>query len=318
MFKTNFMSLKSRFTQLTTAAIFFAALFIISCNKEKSNDGLTPQEEEFASQATSEADAESEIIFNDVFDNVMGVSDEVGMAGVGVFGRVNNSGGAGETARTSACHTVTVTHLNPPNVFPVKIVIEFDGTCVGRDGHRRSGKIITVYSNRLIVPGATAVTEFEDFKFDEIKVEGRHQITNLSTVTTPTNSLTHKWKVEVTGAKLTKPNGNYTEWNSTKTITQIEGMATIFNPFDDIYKIEGSANGKVKRGDLLLAWRTDITEPLIKKFTCRWIVKGILKVIRLNLTSNSQWVASLDYGNGACDNKAVATINGVVHEITLP
>lgn len=319
MFKTTDMKLKSRFTQLTTAVFFLTAL-LIACNKEKSDSGLTPQEEEFASQASSEADAESEVVFNDVFDNVIGASDTVGMAGVGIFGRANiSSGSSGETARNSACFTVTVTHLNPPNLFPLKIVIDFGAGCLGRDGHFRSGKIITVYTNRLVVPGAKATTTFENFKFDETKVEGTHVITNLSSViTTPNTTIIHKWKVVVEGAKLTKPNGNYSEWNSTKTITQVEGFNTPFIPLDDIYKIEGSANGKVKRGDLLVAWRAEITEPLIKKFSCRWIVKGVLKVIRLNLANTSPWVAELNYGNGVCDNKAVITINGVPHEITLP
>ncbi|HEY5771115.1 MAG TPA: hypothetical protein VIS75_00755, partial [Chitinophagaceae bacterium] len=61
-----------------------------------------------------------------------------------------------------------------------------------------------------------------------------------------------------------------------------------------------------------------ITEPLIKKFTCRWLVKGIIRTARINLATNSPWVATINYGIGDCDNKAVVTINGVPHNITLP
>ena len=95
-------------------------------------------------------------------------------------------------------------------------------------------------------------------------------------------------------------------------------MSTVLIPLDDIYKITGSASGKVKRGDLLIAWKAETTEPLIKKFSCKWIVKGIIKVVRLNLSNTSEWVATLNYGEGSCDKKAVVTINGVAHEITLP
>jgi hypothetical protein len=130
--------------------------------------------------------------------------------------------------------------------------------------------------------------------------------------------MTHKWKVVVENGKLSKPNGNYTEWNSTKTITQAEGNCTPYIVVDDIYKIGGYANGKVKRGNILVAWNSEITEPLVKKFTCRWLVKGVIRIMRNNLTSNSPWVAAINYGNGDCDNKAVATINGVAHNITLP
>ena len=312
------MKLTFNLTRLTTIFLLLILTTWTSCKKERSNDSNA--QEEYASQASSEADAESEIIYNEIFDNVMGVNNDVGMAGTGVFGRANiTSDGSGTTARTQACPDVTITHLDPVNAFPVRIVLDFGTGCTGRDGHLRSGKIIVVYTNRLIIPDAKATTTFENFKFDEIKVEGTHIITNLSTPVSNTNpTLIHKWKVVVDGGKLTKPNGNYTEWNSIKYIIQLEGSLTPYIPLDDIYKIEGNANGKVKRGDLLIAWRTEITEPLIKKFSCRWIVKGVLKVTRLNLSTNSPWLAAINYGTGYCDNKAVVTINGISHEITLP
>ncbi len=144
-------------------------------------------------------------------------------------------------------------------------------------------------------------------------------ITNQSlTGSSQNNLLTLIWKTEVEGAKLSKPNGNYSEWNSVKIVTQVEGMHTSLIPLDDIYKIEGTASGKVKRNDLLVAWKAEITEPFVKKFTCRWIVKGVLKVVRLNLSGNSPWVSVLNYGNGECNNKATMTINGITKEITLP
>lgn len=308
------MKLKSSLTRIFTATLFVSALFFTSCNKEISGDGLTPQEEEQASLASSEAEYESDVVFNDVFDNVMGVDDNVGMAGVGIFARVNSGDGNAISARGDSlrCFTVTKTHLNAPNFFPVQIVIDFGTGCTGPNGVTRSGKIITTYTNRLVVPGAKATTTFDNYKVNGVKVEGTHIITNMSTANE------RIFKIEVIGAKLTKPNGNWSEWNSTRTIKQLEGLGTPNFPLDDIYKITGSANGKVKRGDLLFAWRSEITEPLIKKFTCRWIVKGIFKVIRLNLASTSPWVATLNYGNGSCDNQAILTINGVSHQITLP
>lgn len=250
--------------------------------------------------ASSEADGEAELVFNGVFDDAVGVNDEVGMAGVGVFGRV------------TACHTVTVTHLNPPDVFPVKIVVDFGTTgCLGVDGHVRKGKIITEYSNRLLVPGARATTIFDGFYVDSIKVEGKHVILNSSA-----NTASREFTVDVTDAKLTKPSGNFTEWRSHKVITQIEGLTSL-TPLDDIFKTVGTASGHVKRGALLVSWESSTTEPLIKKFNCRWIVKGRIRTIRTNNTVNSPWVAVLDFGTGDCDNKATITINGVSHQITL-
>ncbi|HEV8273682.1 MAG TPA: hypothetical protein VGQ04_20360 [Chitinophagaceae bacterium] len=310
--------MKLIFSPTRLAILVFVSLIAFgSCKKETSADTT---QEEFASQASSEADAESDDIFNEVFDNVLGVNTDVGFGNTGVFGQMS-PGASGGTARLTACPDVTVTHLSGNlDPFPVKIVMDFGTGCTGRDGRTRSGKIITVYTKRLFEFGAIATTEFDNFTVDSIKVQGRHVITNQGEPisTSPTLCIRHRWKVEVRDAKLTKPNGNYVEWNSTKTITQLEGTCTPFIQLDDIYKIDGGGYGKVKRGDLLIAWNSEITDPLVKKFSCRWLVKGVIRIARLNLTTNSPWVATINYGNGDCDNKAVVTINGVAHNITLP
>jgi hypothetical protein len=302
------------------ATLVLVSLLVFgSCKKESSDEEKV--QEAFASQASSEADAESDDIFNEVFDNVLGVNTDVGFGGTGVFGKMNSGvAGDGGTARVTACPDVTITLLNAPDQFPKKVVMDFGTGCTGRDGRTRSGKIITVYTNRLFVPGAKATTTFDGFTVDSIKVQGTHIITNQSEPisTSPNLCIRHKWNVVVERAKLTKPNGNYTEWNSTRTITQLDGTCTPYIHLDDSYKIQGSANGKVKRGDILIAWNSEITEPLIKKFSCRWLVKGIIRIVRLNLTTNSPWIAGINYGNGDCDNKATVTVNGVTHIITLP
>jgi hypothetical protein len=312
--------MKLIFSPTRLAVVIFVSLIVFgSCQKESSADATS--QEEFASQASSEADAEADDIFNEVFDNVMGVNPDVAFGGTGVFGQMN-PGTSGGTARLTACPDVTITHLSAVDPFPVKIVMDFGTGCTGRDGRTRSGKIVSVYTDRLFVFGATATTEFVNFTVDSIKVQGTHIITNQGEPisTSPNLCIKHKWKVEVRNAKLTKPNGNYTEWTSTKTITQLEGWCTPYIHIDDIYKIDGAAHGKVKRGDLLIAWNSEITDPLIKKFSCRWLVKGVIRIARLNLTTNSPWVAAINYSypNGDCDNKALVTINGVSHIITLP
>ncbi len=255
------------------------------------------------------------MVFNSVFDDAMGASDEVGMAGTGVFARTgigNTEGGVG-TERPTACFTVTVIHPTP-NPFPVRVIIDF-GTagCPGPGGHIRRGKIITDYTNRLLVPGAVAETTFDSFYIDNIHVEGFHRIENTSTPGMPPTN--RQFKVKVTNAKLSKPNGNFTEWNSLKTIDQVEGLSTPFHPLDDVFKITGSSIGRTKRGNLLVNWESTITEPLFKRFTCRWIVKGRVRTVRPN--ASNPWVAILDFGNGTCDNQAVIIINGVPHNITL-
>jgi len=290
-------------TQLFTFFFCFSLLLFTSCQKESSKTGTDDEQQTEASLTSSQSDGESELVFNGVFDDVIGVNDEVGIGGTGIFGRV------------TSCPDVTVVHLNAPGQFPVQVTLDF-GTagCVGNDGHMRRGIIRTVYTSRLLVAGATATTTFDGFYFDSTHVEGTHRITNSSPTTQPPS---RQFTVDVMDGKLTRPSGNYTEWNSHKVITQTEGLATAI-PLDDIFRIEGNAHGKVKRGALIVLWESAITEPLIKRFNCHWIVKGRIRTIRGNLTTTSPWVAILDFGTGNCDNQAVITINGVPHQITLP
>lgn len=293
------------------AATAFAAIFVFSgCKKEQSVD--TPaQQQEFAS-VTAQSSAEADGIFDDVFDNVMGVNTEVGIGGTGVFGTANPGNSAGEPISgvaggdSTTCFILTITQLNAPDRFPLQISIDFGAGCTSRDGRTRKGKITTVYTGPLHVPGNSSTTTFEGYSVDDVHVEGSYKISNESTQNIKSFS------IQVTDGKLSRDNGDYIQWNSEKTISQVEGLGTPFYPLDDVYYITGSNNGAAKKGDRFYQWSTEISEPVVKKFTCRWFVKGTIV-----LRKGSANVAELNYGTGECDNKATLTVNGQAVEITL-
>jgi len=286
------------------ATILITGLVFSSCKKQDDDSTGSSGKEEFAT-ATSESDAAAEVVFDDVFNNVMGVSSEVGIGGTGVFGRVDVSSGRVEGVDTTTCYIVTTKQLSTIR-FPLQITIDFGTGCTDRFGRTRKGKIIVVYTGHLFIPGNSATTSFDGYYLDDIKVEGSHKLTN--TGTTDKKSYT----TQVINAKLSQSNGNYIQWNSEKTIAQIEGGATPLIAIDDAYNITGQAGGSVQMDGKYFQWSTAITAPLTKRFTCRWIAKGTL-----SLKKGSDAVAVLDYGSGSCDNKATFTVNGVVHEITL-
>jgi hypothetical protein len=286
------------------ATILITGLVFSSCKKQDDDSTGSSGKEEFAT-ATSESDAAAEVVFDDVFNNVMGVSSEVGIGGTGVFGRVDVSSGRVEGVDTTSCYIVTTKQLSAIR-FPLQITIDFGTGCTDRFGRTRKGKIIVVYTGHLFIPGNSATTSFDGYYLDDIKVEGSHKLTN--TGTTDKKSYT----TQVINAKLSQSNGNYIQWNSEKTIAQIEGGATPLIAIDDAYNITGQAGGSVQMDGKYFQWSTAITAPLTKRFTCRWIAKGTL-----SLKKGSDAVAVLDYGSGSCDNKATFTVNGVVHEITL-
>ncbi|MGN6164190.1 MAG: hypothetical protein ACTHOF_06595 [Flavisolibacter sp.] len=302
---------KALFCTHLMAVLCFLFFVISSCKKELSDSGLTFQQEENIATIASQSETETELVFNDVFDNVIGVNAEVGLGGTGVFGRTALNGRENGIDSVPSCVTLTVTHLNAPDIFPVKVVVDFGGGCRGKDGHTRSGKIITTYSGRLTVPGQSATTIFDGFVIDSISVQGKHIVTNT------TLGSQRQFTVHIIDAKLAKPDGN-SQWTSQRIITQVEGNGTPDLAIDDAFTITGFSHGKVESGSDLFAWQSEIAEPLWKRFACHWTSKGVLKVWRETLASNSPWAAILNYGDGTCDFLAALTINGTTKPIKLP
>ena len=300
--RTTQLLLKSLCGILITSAIF------VSCSKDEVSELDSSEKEEFAT-VSSNADAETEAVSNEIFDNAMGVNSEVALGGTGVFGSANpdqSSGIYGPLGidSLSRCFTVSVDRLDPNAPFPVKVTVDFGSGCTGRDGRTRKGKVITTYTKRLLMPGAVATTTFDGHYINDIKIEGTHTITNVSA----NNQLS--FNVKVSG-KLTNSDGNFREWTSDKTITMIEGQTTLL-PQDDVFSVTGSASGIVKINSKIYEWTTEITSPLIKRFNCRWIVKGTIAHKKGNTR-----ISVLDYGNGDCDNKATLTVNTETRIITL-
>jgi len=294
-------------------------LILFSCKKENSDNSVEQEIE--LSKIASEEDASSEQSYGQIFDDVMGTSDEVGNYGTGIFGREYGL----DTAQR--CFTVRIERPNAPRPFPVIVTITFPQSgCVGPDGRVRRGQMKTTYTDRLMVPGAESITTFLNYSVDSVTIGGTYKVKNIVDpiqITIFPPQYNHKWLVTVVGGRLGYPNGNIVEWNSTKTIQQIEGSHTPILR-DDVFKITGNANGVTVRRTGMTGpsvstwWNSEIIEPLIRKNSCRWIVKGKIRTIRRNLSNTSPWVAVLDFGNGTCDNIATLNINGNVRTITLP
>ncbi len=299
------MKTKKNVTLWLTAFAAVIALTITSCKKEVSS---TPAEEtpaEIAATTVVAADeAQAEEQFDDVFNITASISAEDAGEELGMGANVSGLGEPGTilTPTTPRCFTVTVVPRQP-GVFPKTVTIDFGNGWLGRDGKFRKGQIVTIYTNRMLIPGAKISTTFVGYHVDSFNIEGTHITENTST------SNMQGLKIKVIDGQITNTvNNRWIKWNTTKNILQIEGNGTTGFPLDDVYKITGNGNGSNSGGHY---WYALVTEPLIKKFTCRWISEG-----KIQLTRNSRQVV-LDYGNGQCDNLAILYINGVGHVIRL-
>ncbi|MBX9783449.1 MAG: hypothetical protein K2X48_09165 [Chitinophagaceae bacterium] len=300
------MKTMNTLSKLTLSFLLFGALLFAACKKEGSNSNN--DQTVAALTETTVNDTEADDVNDDVFNNTMGISasdagEDLGItAGIGVFGRMENGELTGRVDSTNRCFTVTVSPRTP-GVFPKTVTIDFGTGCIGKDGKLRKGKIITVFTNRMSVPGAKATTTFDGYKVDSAAVSGTHEVINNSV------SNSRIFTRNVIAGQITWDSGRWVKWTTSRTITQLEGNGTPLFPLDDVFSISGSGSGENSKGN---RWSHTILEPLIKRFACRWISKGVV-----NITFNNR-VALLNYGNGDCDNKATITINGITKEITLP
>ena len=287
---------------LLTKGIATAGLMMVigltGCEKDAKETTLSREETDNLTMV-SEEDATTDMIFSDIHEQELGMLEEIGTPGIGLN---NESVGLDTVGR---CLKVSITPRDI-GVWPKTVIFDYGTGCTGPDEKTRKGKMITVYSSPIIIPGATAVTTFDGFFVNGIKVQGKHTTKNNSTASVLIFTRT------VQEGKLTFPNnGGVAIWNATHTNKQIAGLGTPGFPLDDEFQISGEAKGVFEGGGKRLEWSRVIREPLHKTFKCRWIDKGVVQITR---NDNK---ATLNYGAGTCDNKAVITINGVSKEITL-
>lgn len=267
--------------QLLAAIMLFSLAFAFnSCKKAdtSSRDEIETTFELSGDQAIADNLTEDA---NDLF---MQVAVEKNVSGN--FGP--NPGGA--TDQFIPCATVTVT---PTSGFPKTIIIDFGTSCTYM-GVTRSGKINIVLTDSVRSPGSTATMTFDNYFVNLYKVEGTIVWTNTSTPGT------RSWRREISGGKITAPNGNYWLHSGVKNVTQTEGVNTT-TWMDDVFSITGNhsvtnAAGRNRTGTVL--------EALQKKTACANIDKGKLKI------EGPNHYAIIDFGDGTCDNLATISIDG--------
>jgi hypothetical protein len=288
--------------RITLAVVFLIATALYSCQKENSGSNTTPVTEDEAVTYSDES-AQAEGSFDDIEDISRVAADEEG--------QVSAPGGrlfpfVQLRLRLGPCAVITVTPDD--STYPKTVTIDFPGDgCWCADGKHRKGAIILHFTGPIRRPGSVLTITFRDFYLNRAHIEGTKTISNLSTP----NGV--KFTVQVTGGKVTFPNGRGYKYDGLKYVSQVEG-ATTNNILDDVYHIEGRSKTEFNNG---LTINLNTESALVKKFSCRWISDGTLK-IKIN-----DRVLFLDYGapnNGDCDNKALLTWNNGNNSrlITLP
>lgn len=290
--------------KLASAVILAGAVTFTSC--KKNNNVINDNPELNTAVSVAQNDAKTSQQFNDVFGIAMGANSSDGAwTGIGTGAGIIYKPGGELSTLGAQCFTVDVVPKDLAT-WPKTVTIDFGTTgCQGTDGKVRKGKIIAVFSSPVYQQGATLSITLDGYSSDSFAIAGNLTVTNTGT----SNHI--GFKEEISGGQLTNTNtGAWYKYDGTRTETQIAGMSTPIDFSDDAYQITGNGTGSTSAN---FTWAGEITTPLIWKLNCRWPGQGIF-TFHWNQNTDA---ATLNYGDGSCDNKATVSYKGFSKDITL-
>jgi hypothetical protein len=282
--------MKKKIFITTTFLLLTLAFVYVGCKKDK----------EDKDQRAAQDNAIAENAFNDVFLQVDKAAKDTSLPGVSKIKQLDSIG----------CGTVTITPFDT-GTWPKTLTIDFGSTnCLCSDTRFRRGKIIANLTGKYRDSLTVITVTLDQYYVNDYHIEGTKTITNLGHVGIYGTGHNLKYSIVVSNAKITPPTGNPIYWNSTRTREWIEGENTTWpNWMDDVYLIEGSANGTDANGN---TFTVSITAPLRIALNCKWIESGTVEIAPDGLA-----IRTVDFGNGTCDDQASLTINGITYNFTM-
>ena len=174
--------------------------------------------------------------------------------------------------------------------------------CELPNGNVLKGKIIFSFSNDFQAQTKIISFTFENFYHNSIQLNGSRTLT-----WTRANASGHPESSLNTNLTLTLGNGDTYTRTGVRVTEWTEGYDTPNVRSDDVRMVTGNWTTTSPNGTM----SATITGALKKPGNCHYYVEGII-----TFTKNDN-EATLDFGNGDCDNQAILTINGEVRIITL-
>jgi hypothetical protein len=214
---------------------------------------------------------------------------------------------AGATSATllPECATVIVDTLSNPKSITIEFSSDGNGClCSDWDNKYRKGSITATWTGKYRKQGTIIQIKTDNYYVSGNKFEYLKTVTNNG----QNNNGNLYYSVDVQKANIYYSDNTTFTSTSTRTREWIAGSNTL-TPYDDVYKITGSASGVSRNGD---NFTYTISSPLEIAIGCRWIRKGIIVI-----TPSGKPTRTIDFGDGSCDNKATVEINGTVYNINL-
>jgi len=186
--------------------------------------------------------------------------------------------------------------------YPITILIDYGTGTVLHHGKTISGTVSIEITAARDTDGAKRIITYNTCKIDSVTINGTQvEIFNGDNATSRKITVT-------TNVSFVLDNGTTLARKGTSVHEWLEGLATQLVPADDKIQKTGSMSVSSSDGN---EWVKTIKEPLIRLGDCRNYVQGTVEYLL-----NSNVVAVLDFGTGACDTTAVLTVGDKQMEIS--
>lgn len=271
------------------AYLLLMALILIfaSCNDEDtgtlSSEGIASREAKLvvdAETATNELDALVDAVYANDESNEFNRAEGL------------NNG-------LPACVTITAITTATSR----EVTVDFGEGCEMPNGKFVSGAFTMSYNNNKDEMIRTINVSFNNFSVDGVSITGTHSVVRVKE-----NANGNPQSTFTTNITVSWPNGDSARFEGGRVREWVEGFGNNLWG-DNVFLVTGSWTLTTREG---LVYKATTTTPLRRESDCRFIVSGIITVERDALS------ATLDFGDGTCDNKATLTQpNGEVREVNL-
>jgi hypothetical protein len=273
--------------------------FFFACTKSATDTADVDTNKGDNQTITAAAD---QAVVSGIFDDLFGVALEIGAeTGYNETGRKAQRSAL--AAKLGLCHPFDVDDV-VKDQWPKTILVKFGAGCADNTGRVRAGNVQIIFSGYFFYPGSVIVIKPLTYTVNGVKVTGTKTITNIST------SGLYKYTSVVTDGTVTLDSITV-NFSSNTTITQTDGTATLGDVADDVFSITGTDSLSYP-GGIGASIVVSEADALERRLECPWFGKG-KALVTVNGVS-----ASINYGNGICDDSATIDLGDKIKAIKLP
>ena len=292
---------------LPLAAVCFG-VSLTACDKDDVTDTAAPTAEDQAAARLAVAQAVSASAgFSAAFATVSEAAQtNDGLSGDGLVG---DAPAPELRARNCAAPAFATT---PQTFFPATVTLDFGDGCTDDQGRALGGTLVATFSGLFHEPGTRIDLRLDRYLVAGNRLTGDYAITN----TGPDAQGRPTFRHSITGGTVDYPDGTSLGYEEVVTSVVAEGADTDFwnagvdGLLDDVHEDTRTATVRTAAGNVI-GVRT--TQPLRRPVTCPRPVSG-----RYDLTTPAlAQTAELDFGDGACDDRAEVRYAGEAWDVTF-